>query len=368
MIRKIRKNNFYSRVRQYFPMPIEEYKDDRSLLDRAQITLIDWPEKIVKPRVGIIQDLGSNPSWTKHIRFCENNEIPFEIYSIHDFNWLQKGNEFDVIIGFTSCSSFDLNEIRDKFYILESKLNKICYPSRKHILLYENKILESELSKIHNFPFIPTFVSYDKKDALTLLNNLDFPVVSKIVPSSGSVGVERIKTKNQAKKIIKQAFSQNGRKIHIVYSRQKNYVYFQEFIPNDGYDIRVIVVGNMVFGFYRKAPKGDFRASGMHIEEMRDLPEEAIRIARSVNKIINSPLLAVDMVHGVDGKFYINEFSPICEMSTLNQLQVNGVSGAYIFDKEDNYKFMPCNFWVHELALKEFFQNHYFPKFSHFVA
>ena len=60
--------------------------------------------------------------------------------------------------------------------------------------------------------------------------------------------------------------------------RQKNLVCFQEFIPNDGYDIRVIVVGNQIFGFYRKVPQGDFRASGMNIEEMRELPVEAMKI------------------------------------------------------------------------------------------
>ena len=71
---------------------------------------------------------------------------------------------------------------------------------------------------------------------------MEFPVISKIVPSSGSLGVELIRTPAEAKKLIRQAFSQNGRKIHIVYARQKNYIYFQKFIPNDGYDIRVIVV------------------------------------------------------------------------------------------------------------------------------
>jgi len=345
-------------------MPIEKYTNDRSNLDEAQRILIDWPPEIKMPNVGIVQDIGAFPSWTKHVRFCENNSIPCVVYSIRDHDWLEKAEEFDVIIGFTSCSSYDLDEIRYKYFILETVLKKACYPSFQNMLLYENKFLEAELSRIYNFPYITTYVSFDKKDAHSLITNLEFPIVSKIVPSSGSLGVELIRTPEEAKKLIRQAFSQNGRKIHIVYARQKNYIYFQEYIPNDGYDIRVIVVGNFVFGFYRKAPKGDFRASGMHLEEMRSLPDEAIKIARNVYKKINSPLLAVDMVHGLDGNFYINEFSPIFEMSTLNQLKVDGVSGAYVFDKNEEYQFFECKYWVHELALKEFFQNHYFPKFT----
>jgi len=345
-------------------MPIETYTDDRMNLDEAQLVLIDWPGQIKMPKVGIVQDVGAFPSWTKYVRFCENNSIPFEVYTIRDYDWLEKAKEFDVIIGFASCAIFDLEEMRYKYFILETVLKKSCYSSLQNILLYENKFFESELSKIFNFPFITTYISCDKKDAHSLIENLVFPVVSKIVPSSGSIGVELIRTTAEAKRLIRQAFSQNGRKIHIVYARQKNYIYFQKFIPNDGYDIRVIVVGNMVFGFYRKAPKSDFRASGMHNEEMRSLPEEAIKIARKVYEKINSPLLAVDMVHGLDGNFYINEFSPIFEMSTLNQLKVDGVPGAYVFDKNDEYQFFECKYWVHELALKEFFQNHYFQKFT----
>ncbi len=363
-VTKIRKSLFYSRIRQYLPMLAWTITDDRARIDHAQDVLIDWPGQYTKPRVGIVQDYGPYPAWTRHARFLERNKFPYEIYAIQREDWLEKAGDFDVIVGVLSNTTFHLEEIRRKYYVLETLLKKSCFPSLQHVLLYEDKILEAQLAKIYGIPFVPTYVSHDEQDALRLIESLAYPVISKVNPSSSSVGVELIRTQAEARKIVRQAFSNNGRKIHVVYSRQKNYIYFQKFIPNDGYDLRVIVVGNRVFGYYRKAPEGDFRASGMHQEEKRSLPLEAMKIARKVNQAIKSPQLVVDMLHGQDGRYSINEYSPICQMSTLDQLQVDGVPGAYVFDDEDIVHFEPGSYWVHELALKEFFLNFYLPKIS----
>lgn len=363
-IMKIRKSLLYSRIRQYLPMPAWTVTDDRARISDAQDVLIEWPAQFSKPRVGIVQDYGPYPSWTRYARFLEKNSFPYGIYAIQRQDWLEKAGDFDVIVGVISNASFHLEEIRRKYYVLETLLKKVCFPSMQDTCLYEDKILEAHLSKIYGIPFVPTYVSHEKEDALRMIESLEYPVISKVNPSSSSVGVELIRSQAQARNIVNQVFSNNGRKIHIVYSRQKNYIYFQQFIPNDGYDLRVIVVGNRVFGYYRKAPKDDFRASGMHHEEKRSLPAEAMKIARKVNQAVKSPQLVVDMLHGQDGNYYINEYSPICQMSTLDQLQVDGVPGAYVFDDEDTYHFEPGSYWVHELALKEFFLNFYLPKIS----
>ena len=45
-------------------------------------------------------------------------------------------------------------------------------------------------------------------------------------------------------------------------SREKGYVYFQEFIPRNEYDVRVIVVNQKAFAIKRLVRTNDFRASG----------------------------------------------------------------------------------------------------------
>ncbi len=282
-IKKIRKTKVFSRFRQYLPMSQAETIDDFDRMEAAEIIRIDWPEGVRKPVVGIVRDYEKCPSWTKYCRFLGNNSIPYEIYDIHAHDWVEKARAFDIIIGFFDSDFFSLLEQREKYHFLETYLKKTCYPSAAHSNMYESKSLEANLSAIYGFPYVKTYISHDKTDALELIKNLHYPVVSKINPSSGSAGVDLVTSLKQSRKIVEQAFSQVGRSTFEVYFRQKGYVYFQDYIPCDGYDIRVIAVGNMAFGYYRKALKGDFRASGMNQVEKRDLPPEALRIAWDVN-------------------------------------------------------------------------------------
>ncbi len=357
--KRINKSMFYSRIRQYFPMKEISYFDDRDMIDDAEVVKIDWPSNIAKPRVGLVKDIGIYPRWTKYCRFLENNNIEYEFYNIHSDHWIEDSARYNLIIGIVSSNQYHLIELQQKYYILEKYLGKKCFPNTDHLLLYENKRLEAYLSKIHGLPFATTYVSHDKDDALAITHRLKYPIISKVDPTSGSVGVELIKTPSRAKKIIERAFSLNGRKVYVNFFKQKNYIYFQEYVPNDGYDIRVILIGNLASGYYRKIPPGDFRASGMALKEKRELPKEAIDIAIKVNKYIKSPLLVVDLVHGLDNQYKIIEFSPVCRVTTAEELNVHGVPGIYVVEKDGSMQFKEGKYWIHELALREFLLNYY---------
>ena len=360
-VKRILKSHTYVYLRQFFPMAEPIIRDDRGQIEEAEDIVMDWPAGVKKPLVGIIRDYEECPRWTKYIRFLETNAIPYDIYSLHSVDWIERATRFDVITGIVSNEYYHLQEMRKKFYILEQYLGKKCYPSTHHMFLYENKTMEAEVSKILGIPFAPTHVFHDRQDALRCLESMRFPVISKIDPGSGSVGVEWVNSKREARQIIQRSFSRLGRSTYSLYFRQKQVVYFQEYIPNDGYDIRVEVVGNMAFGYYRRVLDGDFRASGMNQVEWGSLPEEAVRLAWDVNRLIQSPLLVVDMVHGQDGRYYVIEFSPICRMDNPAELQVDGVPGVYLRGDDGQIRFEPGKYWLHELALREFFLKDYLP-------
>jgi len=363
VVKRIRKSLRYSRLRQRVAFHALQVTDDGSSLDRAEKVVLPWPDGVPKPRVGLVQDPGTTPRWTKYRRLLESNAIPYEIYDVHSSRWLERAREFDVVVGVPSCEPFDLEEIRRKYCLLEGSLGKVCYPSAAHLALYEDKMLEAYLCEVHNLPFVPTHISHDKDDALRMVDSLAYPVVSKIVPSSGSVGVELVRTPRHARHIVEEAFSPGGRKTHSLYHRQKNYVYFQDFVPNDGHDLRVILIGDTAQGNYRRALPGDFRASGMHLFDYGPVPEEAIRIARRVNDFVGSPHLAVDMVLGTDGRYRIVELSPITGVRPRpDDLTVDGVPGIYDLDADGNAHFRPGRFWTPELSLKQFFLDEYLPR------
>lgn len=356
------KTAWYCRVRRHFPGSEDCSRDDRGQIENAEMVGIDWPASLPRPRVGVVRDLEPYPRWTKYCRFLQNNGFEHDIYDIHAHDWLQRAGGFDVIIGIWSCELHHLQELREKYWFLENYLGKSTYPSAAHALLYEDKKLEAYIADSCGIPFAKTHISHDCQDALRMVAGLSYPALSKIVPGSGSIGVELVSNAAHARRIVHQAFSWGGRKTHVNYARQKGYVYFQDFIPNDGYDIRVIVVGDLVFGYYRKVPAGDFRASGMNLVEKRDLPRRAMAIALELNRAVRSPMLVVDMVRDREGDFHVIEFSPVCQVETPEQLHVHDKPGAYHFDEDGNWRFEPGRYWVHELALREFLLADYIPK------
>src|SRR5690606_32348169 len=127
------------------------------------------------------------------------------------------------------------------------------------IWTYEDKINAHYLYKHHNLPELPTFVTHSKEDALDYVENCNCTIISKLVTGSSSHGVDKLNNRDEAKKLINQAFSYKGKKTYFPYQRQKDYVLFQEFVDDATFDLRIMVIGDKLFGYYRYPNKGDFR-------------------------------------------------------------------------------------------------------------
>ena len=67
----------------------------------------------------------------------------------------------------------------------------------------------------------------------------------------------------------------------------------QKFIESAKFDLRIIVVGNKLFGYFRYPKEGDFRASGAGNVKKKALPEEAMRIAVRTKEILKSTSLEI---------------------------------------------------------------------------
>nr|WP_205600856.1 hypothetical protein [Halomonas socia] len=82
-------------------------------------------------------------------------------------------------------------------------------------------------------------------------------------------------------------------------SKERGYVYFQDFIPDNSFDIRVIVIGERAFAIKRMVRDGDFRASGSgYIKyEKEHIPEECVAIAFDITRKLDAQSLAYDFVY-----------------------------------------------------------------------
>ena len=370
--RKLYRQRWFITLRNFaklaFPKPPQHRLeiDDRDQLNSAEHVLIAWPEHCPKPRVGLVRDRREYPYWTKFERFLNNNQIPFDYYEVHQSNWLKAARQFDAILWVPDGATVHLvEEIRRKTYILEKFYDKVCFPSFDTSMWNEDKITQYELLRMNNFPVVETFISHDLCEILKELPQLEYPLVAKTSTGAGSAGVELVKDSRQAVRLAKTIFSAVGRATFWPNFRQTDYVYFQKFQPNEGYDLRVIVVGDIVMGYYRDVPKGEFRASGMQTDRYAALPADAIKLGRELARKFDEVVIAVDMLRDPsDGKLYITELAATPTMYNDDSVYVDGVKGIYAFDSLGEYKFQPFNCLANELILREFFEKKWFSRFQ----
>lgn len=330
---------------------------DEEYLSRGLKVRFDWTGGIDKPRVGVVKDhhnlerVPYTSYWPKYLRFLKNNDIPHDIYNAHDSNWMEQSEKFDVVLWRPNSDPASLQEAFSKIYFLETKMNKLCHPHHTELWSYENKIRSYYLFKHYGIPHPNTFITFSKVEALKFIERTEYPIVSKVSTSSGSAGVELIKDRKQARKFIDEIFG-IGRETFWKFHKQKGYVYFQDYIGGAEYDLRVISVGDLFFGYYRYPGKGDFRASGSGNIEWKEIPVKALKLAKKVKKAFGTTVLAVDMIPDGKGSYLVIEASIFFRVDDGVELAIEGVSGYYKMSG-DRLIFRKGQYWVPELAARE---------------
>jgi glutathione synthase/RimK-type ligase-like ATP-grasp enzyme len=78
----------------------------------------------------------------------------------------------------------------------------------------------------------------------------------------------------------------------------KNYVLFQEFIADNPFDIRIVIIGNRAFAKRRFNRSNDFRASGNGRTDTDPsmIDHRAISLAFKVSKVLGTQSLAFDIL------------------------------------------------------------------------
>lgn len=361
--RKVKKLYFNTLGKKDFGLMKEASLDN--YLEKADKVYLDFKPNI---KVGLVvtdtdySDLGYvaiRDYRPKYERFLKNNNIEYEYYNPLKSDWLESSKKFDLVIWHTNSDPCTQEIAESKIYILE-KLGKKCYPTCDELWSYEHKIRASYLYELYDLPAIPTFITHSKKEAVDYLHNTNFPIISKISTGSASKGVEKINNVEKGVKLVRQSFSDNGKPTYFQYQNQKNYVYFQEFIEDADYDLRIICINDEFFGYYRYPNKGDFRASGAGNYEKKEIPVQALDLAHKVRMKFGATCLATDLVFSNKlNKFMIIESSIFIGIDSCEQLAINGIAGKYVRKSDGSYHFVKCKYWIQELVLKSFIENNF---------
>jgi ribosomal protein S6--L-glutamate ligase len=163
-----------------------------------------------------------------------------------------------------------------------------------------DKYLASAKLQAAGLPTPPTIVCQSSEDAMEGFERLGGDVVVKPLFGSEGRGILRVEDPALALRVFK-TLAQLG-----------SVLYLQKFIPHDGFDIRVLVVGSHMFSIRRRHPT-DWRTNisrGAKAEPLTIEPE-IVSMARQAAAVIGATIVGVDVLPGRDGRLYLLEVNAV---------------------------------------------------------
>ena len=325
---------------------------------------------------------GFHPLWVK---YCERNNIPYKLVDCY---------ANDIVQQLCDCNALMWHHFQNNpkaliaakpiLFALEQASIKV-FPNFYTNWHFDDKLGQKYLLEVLGLPLVPSYVFLEKQKALKWIETTTFPKVFKLRGGAASANVKLAKTKNEAQKLVRKAFGdgfsnydamgsfkERWRKwrlgktssidllkgiVRFVYQppfakaqgKEIGYVYFQDFIPNNNHDIRIIVIGDKAFAIKRMVRKNDFRASGSGniLYDKNNFDVNDIQLAFKIHNKLKSQCTAMDFVH-------FNGNPQLVEISYGFVPECYDACPGY-WDKNLNWhegKFNPYGWMVEQLIIK----------------
>lgn len=268
------------------------------------------------------------------VAFCKSQGIAFKSVNCYANDLMEQLNGCSALLWHhNQADPRDMLIAKQILFALEHTGFKV-FPDFRTAWHFDDKVGQKYLLERVGAPCVPTWIFYDRRGALEWASGATFPKVWKLRSGAGSANVQLVRTKAGAVQKIKRAFGKGFSRydawgslcerwrrfrigestavdvlkglVRLVFypqyarigGRERGYVYFQEFVPNNDSDIRVVVIDQRAFALKRFVRKGDFRASGSgHFAHEREaFNEEVIRLALKVTYELGAQCLALDFV------------------------------------------------------------------------
>ena len=281
------------------------------------------------------------------IAYCKKNRINYEIVNCYSTDIIKQLEDCDALMWHPLQNNYkDVLFAKQLLFALEQCGKKI-FPDYKTYWHFDDKVAQKYLFEAIGAPFVPSYVFYTQEEAFQWIKNTTFPKVFKLRGGAGSTNVKLVHSSSHARKLAKKAFGNGfsqfdsighlkecfrkyregkGNIIGILkgvgrlflppefakmHANEKGYIYFQDYIPNNNYDIRVIVIDEKAFAIKRMVRKNDFRASGSGniLYEKENFPNDTIKLSFELTKKLESQCAAFDFVYDSSGKPMVIELS-----------------------------------------------------------
>ena len=232
-------------------------------------------------------------------KLLDERGVKWKYIDCYDYNIIKNLKDYSAIIWhYSNFVNADLMEAQNILNIAASHGVKV-FPDYNTGWYFDDKIVEMYAFQSVEAPIPESWVFYDINKCFEWLKNeAEYPIVAKLRRGSGANNVKLLRNFSQAKCYAKKMFSKGlsptQSLVYKTYSKiqsthnwktfvkrfkqipdflwarrygkgmpmERGYCYFQKFIENDGYDLKVVVTNGKCSFLARNVRKHDFRASG----------------------------------------------------------------------------------------------------------
>jgi glutathione synthase/RimK-type ligase-like ATP-grasp enzyme len=280
------------------------------------------------------------------IAFCEEKGISWKQVDCYESDIIQQLNDCDLLMWHINQNNPKDNLFAKQLIFSVEAAGKKVFPDFHTSWHFDDKVGQKYLLEAIGAPIPRTWIFYDRKKALEWSKLETYPKVFKLRGGGGSQNVRLVRNAGMAGKMIRKAFGSGFLSYYALGNlkerwrnfklgktdlqdiiegmvrflipppyargrgREKGYIYFQEYIPQNNFDIRIVVVGKKAFAIKRMVRENDFRASGsgMIMYEKEHFGDETVKLAFQMAERLNSQSAAFDFVYS-DDKIYVLEVS-----------------------------------------------------------
>jgi len=270
------------------------------------------------------------------IEYCKTNHILFKLVDCYRSDIIEQLSDCDGLLWNWHHQDPKAHRFATGLTHALEAAGKRVFPDSNTSWHFDDKVGQKYLLEVLHAPLVPSYTFYSKKEALDWATKTTYPKVFKLRGGAGALNVKLVNSERVARNLIRKAFGtgfplvssrswlreriwrykrdQDLRSFigigkgmirlltpkndeHLL-PRQKGYIYFQDYIPGNKKDTRIVIIGNRAFGLTRKVRKDDFRASGSGqiIYEKELIDPAQIRIAFQLAKAMKSQCMAFDFM------------------------------------------------------------------------
>jgi len=281
------------------------------------------------------------------ITYCEKKGIPYKLVDCFGTDIVDNLKDCDALMWHYHHANYKDRLVASNVLFSLEHAGVHVFPDIKSSWHFDDKVAQKYLLEAIEAPLVPSYVFYDKKEAMAWAKNTTFPKVFKLKGGAGSKNVLLVKNLNECIRLINRAFNRGFSQYTIknavkddllryqktkkpvnllkavgrfvikpeyakLQSREKGYVYFQDFVENDGYDMRISVIGDRAVAVKRLVRENDFRASGAGnaVYEFENFDKRYIETAFKIADKLKGQSISMDFIKDKrDGNILIVEIS-----------------------------------------------------------